>query len=81
MIIDETEREDFGNILSERGFDPTDFELSEKEDPMTGGGVQPITGQVIVTRKSTGAEKTYAAGDRSRWVAEFSDDLERGYFD
>lgn len=79
-MIDESEKEDFVNAISDQGLDPSDFELSEQEDPMHGEGVQPITGRAIIKRKSNGVERSYASGHGSRWSAEFAEDLKRGLF-
>jgi hypothetical protein len=81
MIIDKSEKEDFNNAILSSGLDPTDFELTEREEPMHGTGVQPIIGQVKVRRKSTGAHKIYRAGHMSHWAADFVDDLKHGVFD
>ena len=80
MIIDDSEKEDFISAIRGRDLDPSDFELSEEEDPMKGRGVQPVTGRVIIKRISTGIEKTYKAGHFSSWPAEFEQDLKRGIF-
>ncbi len=56
------------------------LKLTEQRDPPIGTDVQPITGQVTIRRKSTGAEKIYAAGHGSSWPAEFEQDLRQGFF-
>ena len=81
MIIDESEREDFLRTITEKGLDPTEFTLKEKEESMKGTVIQSVTGHVTVKRKATGAEKTYKAGHGSSWPADFARDLDRGLFD
>ena len=80
MIVDKSEIEDFNNEILAKGLDPSDFELTEWEEPI-GVVVQPNIGQVRVKRKSTGVHKTYRAGDRSHWVVDFEEDLKMGVFD
>ena len=81
MIVDKSELEDFNNVILSKGLDPSDFELTMREEPMHSLGVQPIIGQVNVERKSTGAYKKYRAGHYSHWVADFMEDLKLGVFD
>ena len=81
MIVDKSEIEDFQNAILSKGLDPSDFELTEWEEPMHGVGVQPIKGQVNVKRKSTGVHKTYRSGHLSHWAADFVEDLKQGVFD
>jgi hypothetical protein len=80
MIVNGSEIEDFHNTILSRGFELSDFEFTEKEDPMHGLGVQPITGHVTVRRKSNNVSRTYRAGHWSHWVADFDEDLKRGVF-
>jgi hypothetical protein len=79
-MVDESEREDFQQAIRNKGFEPDDFELTEKQDPPQGGGIYAIKGTVTIERKSTGARKSYQAGHGSAWPAEFEDDLESGAF-
>ena len=79
-MVGDSEREDFRTAVLRAGLDPSDFELLEREDPMIGSGIQPVTGAVRIRRKSNGREKKYRAGHGSRWPAEFSDDLAGGVF-
>jgi hypothetical protein len=81
MIINNSEMEDFNNAILSKGFDPSDFEVIELENPMRGVDVQPITGQIKVIRKFNGVNKTYKAGHMSHWTADFVDDLKGGLFD
>ncbi len=79
-MVSDSEREDFTQAINRNGLDVDDFELTEQRDPPIGTDVQPITGQVTIRRKSTGAEKIYAAGHGSSWPAEFEQDLRQGFF-
>ena len=79
-MVGDSEREDFRTAIVNARLDPSDFELIEREDPMRGPGIQPVTGTVTIRRKSNGSEKKYRAGHGSRWPAEFSDDLAGGVF-
>lgn len=79
-MINESEMEDYKNIISNSGLDVDDFLIQEQKDPMIGTEVQPITETITIRRKSTGKEKTYKAGHGSAWPAEFSDDLTGGIF-
>lgn len=80
-MVNESEMEDFRNIITDRNIDANDFSIQEKEDPITGTGIQPITGTITIRRKFKGKEKTYKVGHGSTWTAEFSDDLNCGIFD
>lgn len=79
-VVDDSEYEDFKNLLNEYGFSETDFSLSEKEGPWEGTGTHAITGQVAITNKNTGKIKTYEAGHGTAWVAALRTDLSCGYF-
>ncbi len=79
-MVNDSEREDFTQAINHHGLDVDDFELTEQRDQPIGTDVQPITGQVTIRRKSTGAEKTYDAGHGSSWPAEFEQDLQQGGF-
>ncbi|MFA4903661.1 MAG: hypothetical protein WC600_13070 [Desulfobaccales bacterium] len=81
MIVDKSEIEDFNNAISSNGLEPFDFELTEREEPVNGLGVQPIIGEVRVRRKSSNVYRTYRAGHGSHWAADFVDDLTNGIFD
>ena len=81
MLTDESELEDFTTAVVEAGHNRSDFEIDAHEDPMQGMEVQPLTGTVTVTRKLNGRQKAYRAGHGSAWVADFSADLARGFFD
>jgi hypothetical protein len=60
VIVDKSELEDFNNAIQSKGLDPSDFELTMREEPMHSLGVQPIIGQVKVKRKSNGAYKKWS---------------------
>ena len=81
MLVDDSERDDFFREVVNAGHNRSDFEIDEREDPMQGEEVQAVTGSVTVTRKSDGRQKAYRAGYGSAWVADFSADLGRGFFD
>ncbi len=79
-MVGDSEREDFRTAILRVGLDSSDFDLLEREDPMIGSGIQPVTGTVTIKRKSNGREKKCRAGHGSRWPAEFADDLAGGVF-
>lgn len=79
-MVDASEREDFEQAIRAKGFELDDFELIEKRDPPGGGEIHAITGTVTIKRKSSGIERSYRAGHRSAWPAEFRDDLNNGVF-
>ncbi len=80
-IIDPSELEDFNASLQKYGYTQDDFELSEIENPIKAGGIQPITGQVTIKNKISGVERTYKAGEQTAWVIEFDNDLRRKIFE
>lgn len=79
-MVDDSEREDFEQAIRRKGLDPDDFELIETRDQPHGRETYAITGTVTIKRKSTDAEKSYQAGHRSAWPAEFENDLTSGVF-
>ena len=80
MIADESQREDFETVISDPGLDVSDFELSGTQNPLSSLGPEPITGEIIVRRLSTGVLSSYAGGHLSRWLEQFDADLGREAF-
>lgn len=79
-MIQETEKEDFRQVIVEKRLDFSDFELNEHEDPIRGAGLHPITGYVTIHKRSTAITHRYEAGHSSAWVVQFADDLSNGLF-
>jgi len=76
FLVGDDEIADFYESLKSRSFSADDFELSESVKQSVGA----IAGTVTVTRRSSGATKSYSAGYGSIWLAEFDDDLRLGIF-
>lgn len=79
-MIDVSEIEDCTNTIENQGFELIDFEFISTQDSTDGQETHPLTGKIIISRKSNGAEKTYESGHASTWPAQFGDDLRNGYF-
>ena len=79
-MVNDSEMEDFRNIVGGSGFSQDEFEIEEQRDPMIGNEIQPLTGSITIRRISTNKKKTYKAGHGSIWPASFHDDLTRGVF-
>lgn len=75
MAIDDSEREDFVAVLTERGFAEEDFELSVVKHPLPAGSIAPVRGEVTVLYKKTGVTRRYACGHGTAWVIEFERDV------
>ena len=81
MLVDDSQRDDFFTEVVQAGHNRSDFEIDERENPMQGEEVQAVTGTATVTQKFSGRQKAYRVGYGSAWVADFSADLARGFFD
>ena len=80
-IIFPKEMENFKRILAEQGYTNDNFELTTQEDPLPANGeIGALTGHETVKNRESGIERTYQAGHRTAWVAEFGDDLKAGAF-
>jgi hypothetical protein len=85
-VIDDTECIDFLQIIKKHGFDDNDFDLSEidktSSPAVKSSEIQifPVTGEAVVTRKSTKLTRRYPAGDKQAWVSNFLNDLAGGIF-
>lgn len=80
-MVEDSGREDFEEIIRNRGLDPNDFELLEERDALKKGEIHAIRGTVTIKRKSNGIEKRYRGGHGSTWPAEFDGDLNSGKFE
>ncbi len=78
-FLGQDEVDDAHHAIRERGFRTDDFEILERPDPSP-SLPGPVTGIVVVLRKSNAVRRTYAGGHGSQWAAEFGEDLERGVF-
>lgn len=78
-LLSQSEKDDFGALISSVGFKMTDFELHETEDPPQ-GVIYTVQGRVSIRRKSTGAVREYRAGHMSAWLPDFDRDLRAGAF-
>ena len=77
--IDETEIEDFNQIIEKHGHSKDDFELSEVDlTDFSKSNPAFIHGEVTVINKKTGRKKTYKSGHGSVWLGDFENDLVSG---
>lgn len=80
MVIHDSERVDFENIVRQGDYSLEDFELVEISKAPDSGDIIPIAGEVVVRRISKDISRTYQAGHSFAWVAAFADDLKQGKF-
>lgn len=78
-VVGPDEIEDAHTLLRESGFGIEDFEILQQGDPSP-AFPSPITGIVVVVRKSNGATKSYAAGSGSLWLMQLETDLKSRVF-
>ncbi len=78
-LVSSSERQDAYREMSAAGFDPSDFQISERLDRPT-TIAYAITGKAIVTRVSSGDTRTYDAGHGTAWVVDLSRDLRAGAY-
>lgn len=78
-LLDETEKDDFWNLIVKSGYRAADFELREQEETARVGGFA-LAGTAIVSRKSTGITRSYQAGHGKAWIAEFGNELDHQVF-
>ena len=78
-VVGKDEIDDAHALLVEHGFAVDDFEFSQICDPSP-THVGPITGALVVKRKSTGSTNEYGAGHSSQWLTLFESDLKAGTF-
>ena len=78
--IDDSELEDFDTECRAHGLDQKTFTLREHdiiETPLT-ESIFTTNGRITITRNNI--SRTYATGNATHWVADFSDDLRTGIF-
>ena len=78
-VVGQDEIDDAFALLVDHGFSRNDFEFAQISDPSP-AQISPITGALILKRKSTGAMKEYSAGHASKWLIHFEADLKAGLF-
>ena len=78
-VVGKDEIDDAHALLAEHGFAVDDFEFSQICDPSP-AHVGPITGALVLKRKSTGSTKEYGAGHSSQWLMLLESDLKGGAF-
>lgn len=80
-IIDESELEDFAQVLQQHKLNKSDFCLLEEDNSKTSpNSVHHIIGSVILIHKKSAEIKTYKAGNGSQWVCDFDRDLKNKLF-
>jgi hypothetical protein len=83
-MIHSDELDDFRNCLKQHGCNRDDFkaELTGKEYSPSGafGPLYNVHEKITVTCLTTGAHRSYAAGNGSAWIVDFEDDLKAGQF-
>ena len=78
-VVGQDEINDAYALLADHGFARVDFDFAQISDPSP-AQVSPITGALILKRKSTGAMKEYSAGHGSRWLMLLDADIKAGVF-
>jgi hypothetical protein len=78
--IDQSEIDDFRNIIKNQNLDPDDFEINEID--LTDYTKSPyiLKGKISIIRKSNNKTRTYNSGHGTSWPADFGDDLAGGLF-
>ncbi len=80
-IIDDSELEDFEQVLDECGLAKSDFCLLEENTTKAmPNSLFPVTGNVILIHKKSAKVKTYKSGNGSHWVYDFHRDLQNKIF-
>lgn len=78
--IDESEVQDFWAIIAAAGYSESDFQLAETDLNRHVSGIYPLSGQVVVHRKTVKISRNYVAGDRSTWLNNFERELIGGVY-
>jgi hypothetical protein len=78
-VIGPDEIEDAQGLFRRHGFRSSDFEIFQQGDPSP-AFPSPVTGAVVVLRKSNKSAKNYQAGHRAQWLAELETDLKLKIF-
>jgi hypothetical protein len=78
-VVGQDEIEDAHALLQTHGFPAADFEIFQHAD-RSPSFPSPITGAVIVVRRSNRIAKTYEAGNGSTWLMQLETDLKAGTF-
>jgi hypothetical protein len=80
--VDDDELDDFYEVIDKQRLSKDDFELEELdvEEIPAGNNLFHSVGHIKITHKLNGKTKTYNSGHNSKWVADFSIDLNDGLF-
>jgi len=78
-VVEQDEIDDARELIAAEGFRAEDFDFTQRADSSSESPA-PITGTVTLTHKSTGIERTYAAGHCSDWLMQLETDLKSGVF-
>lgn len=80
-ITSESELKDFYNELEKYGYNENDFWFVEYDStkPIP-NAIYPIEGSILIISKKSGKSKEYQAGNATHWVADFSQDLMKGFY-
>jgi hypothetical protein len=78
-FLGQDEVDDAHHAIRECGFRTDDFEILERPNPSP-SLPGPVTGLVVVLRKSNSVRRIYAGGHASQWPSEFRADLRAGLF-
>ena len=79
-LISEDEKQDYRSTLADAGYDIDDFTLNELDTTTQQAGIYPLSGKVVVHRKSNAVTREYPAGHATSWPAVFEADLKAGFF-
>lgn len=75
--IHDSEWADCQTELRHRNRSFNEFEFIESVEPITGPGIQPLRGTVLVRNRKTGTERTYWTGNANTWVIDFIAEVDR----
>jgi len=81
MSLCQQEIDDAREVIRRSGFEPGDFEFACGTTAAGGPGHGAIATEILVTRTTTGRQRTYAGGLASDWMRHFEAELRAKLFD
>lgn len=79
--MNNTYLQDLVTEITKMGFDVSDFTLNNINISLYNPSpIGTIHGSVTIARISTGKANTYATGNATKWIIDFSNDLKSGFF-
>lgn len=80
--MDNSDWEDFKEILTRNKYLESDFESAEEDlTNWDRNSIVPIREKITIKRISTKKEKTYQSGSGTSWLDDFERDVQQGVFD